>query len=69
MSADKIEDLESRITWQEVSLEEMNQVVLDQARRIERLEKSLAHVQQRLEELGRAGGGASAEGHEIPPHY
>ena len=69
MTENRITDLESRIAWQEVSLEEMHQVVLDQSRTIERLERGLTQLQMRLQEMIDSGGGASSGGHELPPHY
>lgn len=68
MSDERFDDLETRIAWQESALEDLNQVVLDQARQIELLELAIKRLHQRMEAMTQSGG-ANPDGHELPPHY
>ena len=63
----RITDLEERLTHQEHLIDQLNDVVLGQARQLERLSRELANYVSAVERLS-----AAAEGdlpHEKPPHY
>jgi len=63
----RITDLEERLTHQEHLIDQLNDVVLEQARQLERLSRELANYVSAVERLS-----AAAEGdlpHEKPPHY
>lgn len=66
----RLEILESRLAFQEHTLEHLNQVVTRQDRELLELKQRLADLAVRLKELDAAspasGGGSE---HEIPPHY
>jgi len=63
-------DLEIKLGFLERTLEELNEVVIGQERRIEVLERQLEELRTRLAEKGEGGG---EEGRELeddrPPHY
>lgn len=68
MSDERLVDLETRITHQDQTLSELNEVITDQQARIMRLEKLCASVADRVQSIAEAlpeGGG----GDERPPHY
>lgn len=60
-------ELETKISHQEMSIDELKQVVFEQHSTIERLEKSLKRLTDRLE--GIDGGPVVGPGNEKPPHY
>ena len=63
----RITDLEERLTHQERLIDQLNDVVLGQARQLERLSRELSNYVSAVERLA-----AAAEGdlpHEKPPHY
>ena len=63
----RITDLEERLTHQEHLIDQLNDVVLEQARQLERLSRELSNYVSAVERLA-----AAAEGdlpHEKPPHY
>lgn len=67
---ERLEILESRLAFQEHTLEHLNQVVTRQDRELLVLKQRLADLAARLKEIDAAspapGGGSE---HEIPPHY
>lgn len=66
-STDRITALEERLTFQQKLLDELNTVVLEQGRQLDRLTRDLARQTDELTRLS-----ALAEGdlpHEKPPHY
>ncbi len=67
MNDDKLVDIESRIAWQEATLQELSDVVSRQQRQLDRLTALCVDLQARLAES--ADGGRASPGHEPPPHY
>jgi SlyX protein len=67
MSEDRLIDLETKFAHQEMTLEELQKVVLDQNVVIDRLEKTLKILKDRLDALVRGDG--SPPVNEKPPHY
>ncbi len=68
MNADaRLIELETKVSYQEKLLEDLDRVVAEQAQQLDQLERHLA----RLVESLRAGPGPAAERHEEPPppHY
>jgi len=66
--ATQIENLEIKIMDLEVSLQQLNDVVLRQYRDIEQLQKSIDQLETKLDSGSDEGPRPSATD-EIPPHY
>lgn len=67
---ERLEILESRLAFQEHTLESLNQVVTRQDRELVELKQGLAEVSARLKDFDASNPeGATGTGHEIPPHY
>lgn len=64
----RLEELESRLAFQDDVVEQLNDVVARQDRLIADLQKRLSDLEKRMESLADAGSAAGAE-HEVPPHY
>lgn len=68
MEKNRLIDLETRLTHQEYTLAELNEIVTEQARAIDRLEALCRTLAERLRALAE-GGGADSPDDERPPHY
>jgi SlyX protein len=64
---DHIIELEVKISHQEVSIDELKQTVYEQHLTIERLEKELKRLKDRIDVI--EGGPTIGPGNEKPPHY
>lgn len=73
MNADfegRIDELESRLAFQDDILENLDQVVARQDREILELKQRLADLSAQFKEFGDIeGADGSAPGFEVPPHY
>lgn len=67
---DRLEELESRLAFQDDLIESLNAVVARQDRELADLSRRLRELESRFNELAEAAGppGAAA-GYEVPPHY
>lgn len=65
----RVEELESRLAFQDDLIESLNEVVARQDREIVSITRRLHEMEKRLNDMDTASAGGSAEGHEIPPHY
>jgi len=66
----RIDELESRMAFQDDLIENLNQVVARQDREILQLQRQLEELQARFRELDESEAPAGpAAGFEIPPHY
>jgi SlyX protein len=68
MIEERLENIETKITFQEDQIEELNKTVYQQQQKIERLEaicEALARQMRSLAEAGNEGKAAN----ERPPHY
>lgn len=65
----RVEELESRLAFQDDLIESLNEVVARQDREIVSMTRRLHELEERLNDMDTASGGGSAEGHEVPPHY
>lgn len=63
-----IVDLQTKLSFQESVLEELNQVITDQQRQITNLELTLETMKVQINTMQTATQG-SGQQHEIPPHY
>jgi uncharacterized coiled-coil protein SlyX len=64
--ADRIDALEIRLTFQDETIETLNQTVTAQWLKIDALTRQIAGLSKRLEE---AEAGAPGPANEPPPHY
>ena len=64
-----MEDLQIRLTHQDLAIEALNQTVAKQDRRIAELGEELARVRQILAELKPSPLGADSAQEPPPPHY
>jgi SlyX protein len=63
---DRIDALEARLTFQDDTIETLNQTITAQWLKIDALTRQLAQLSERLQEAETRAPGAS---HEPPPHY
>jgi SlyX protein len=64
--SERIDDLETRLTFQDETIETLNKTITAQWQQIDALTRQVATLQQRLQEAeARAPGAAD----EPPPHY
>ena len=63
---ERIEALEMRLTYQDESIETLNQTITAQWAQIDRLTRQVAELKERLQE---AENNAPGPANERPPHY
>jgi len=70
VSKERLDELESRLTFQDDTIEHLNQVVARQDRELEDLKRQFQAVVERLKDLDApdSGGGPESD-FEVPPHY
>ena len=69
-SEQRMDELESRLAFQEDIIENLNLVVTRQDREVIQLKQQLAELAARVKEFGDSATVAGpASGFEIPPHY
>ena len=64
--SERIDALEMRLTYQDVTIETLNQTITAQWIEIDRLTRQLAELKERLRE---AESNAAGPSNEPPPHY
>jgi SlyX protein len=66
----RLEELESRLAFQDDLIDSLNEIVVRQDRELARLELRVKSLGGKLEELSDVTSApGSAQGHEVPPHY
>jgi len=65
----RLEELESRLAFQDDLIESLNETIARQDRDLIRLEQRVKAMGDKLNDLGEAGALSGSPGHEIPPHY
>ena len=69
-SGDRLEELESRLAFQDDLVGQLNDVVVRQDRLIADLQLRLSNLEKRIEDLSEsAAATGDGAGHEAPPHY
>ena len=63
----RIEELETKITFQDHLIEELNQALIEQQGDLRKLTRVVENVISQVEQIGDSG--ANNDGIEIPPHY
>ena len=66
---ERLDELESRLAFQDDLIESLNGVVARQDREIALLTKRLAELAEKIEEVAAGSASAAGEGFEPPPHY
>ena len=66
----RLDELESRLAFQDDLIESLNEVITRQDRELARMALRIEDLSNRLTDLAEAGAGADhSPGHEVPPHY
>ena len=63
---DRIDTLETRLAYQDETIEQLNQTITAQWKQIDALTRQIAQVSERLQETE---ANASGPANEPPPHY
>ncbi len=63
----RIEELETKITFQDHMIEELNQALIEQQGDLRKLTRVVENIVSQVEQIGDTEGKTS--GIEIPPHY
>lgn len=66
---ERLTNLEIKITQQDYIIEELNEVIIDQQKRIEDLELKTKALIEKLKELMTEPDEGDIRPHEKPPHY
>lgn len=64
-----IEDLQSRLAFQEDAIDQLNKTVVEQHNEIQLLQKQLKYLNDQMEQMAEQQQQQGAVGHERPPHY
>jgi SlyX protein len=64
--SERIDTLETRLTFQDETIETLNKTMTAQWQKIDALTRQLVHLNERLQEAETRGPGAA---NEPPPHY
>ena len=64
--SERIDALEMRLTYQDVTIETLNQTITEQWKQIDALTRQLAELKERVQE---AESHAPGPANEPPPHY
>lgn len=66
----RLDELESRLAFQDDLLEQLNRVIARQDRELADLGRRVRELERRLAELAEAAAGpGTPSAHEVPPHY
>ncbi len=69
MADPRLIELETRITYQEATLQELSDIVGRQQLEIDRLARLCRELAAQVSTQADPAGAAQAGGHEVPPHY
>lgn len=69
MSQERFIELESRLSFQEHSIEELNELVAVQQKQLYDLEEFCKLLLKKITAMPSAGSGSSSAAEEKPPHY
>jgi len=65
----RLDELESRMAFQDDLIESLNRVIARQDRELAELTRRIGELETRLADLAAAGAPGGPAGHEVPPHY
>ena len=66
---DRINDLESRIAFQEHTIQELQDLVATHQKQLYDMEEALKVMARRVSQMSAASSGAGSSDDERPPHY
>ena len=69
MSEDRLVEIETKLAFQEQTIEDLNDVLYEQQQEIERLGAICDALVKRVKELSEFTPGIDAPANEKPPHY
>lgn len=69
MSEERLVEIETKISFQEQTIKDLNDVLYEQQQEIERLGSICDHLMKRVKELSEFNPGIDAPTNEKPPHY
>lgn len=69
MTEERLENIETKISFQEDLLEELNKTVYQQQLKIERLEGLCQSLAQHIQSISAAKNEGESPANERPPHY
>ncbi|MBT8050712.1 MAG: SlyX family protein [Xanthomonadales bacterium] len=65
----RLDELESRLAFQDDVIESLNEIVARQDQELVRLGRRLAALEAKIAEVAASNSSAAAESYEPPPHY
>ena len=69
-ASERLDELESRMAFQDDTVERLNEVITQQDRLLSDLQLRLARLEQKMDDLAdMAPAIGDGGGHEVPPHY
>ncbi len=68
MDTDRLEELETRFTYQEKALADLNDVIIRQRKELDELRLGYRHLLQRMTSMNDTGI-SQQHANEVPPHY
>ncbi len=68
MTEKRITELETKVAYQEHTIQELNDVIYKQQQQIDKVEIMCQHLMDRIQTLSDTGSGESSA-NERPPHY
>lgn len=68
MTTDRLDEIETRLTFQERTLLDLNDVIVNQQNQIDQLKRSYNQLQGRISSLAESTT-SQHENYELPPHY
>ena len=69
MIEQRLENIETKISFQEDQIEELNKTIYLQQQKIERLEAICEALARQIRSMAEAGNDGKAPANERPPHY
>ena len=69
MDENSIIEIETKLAYQEKTIKELNEVVYDQQKAIERLEQGYEKLKRLFNEFAKMSSGSDGPANEKPPHY
>jgi SlyX protein len=69
MNEERLENIETKISFQEDLIEELNKTVYQQQQKLDQLEEICRALARHVQALAEAGNEGKASANERPPHY